>query len=644
MGNPLILALRDEANRALQSIAEANPFLYAYLATIHLDRSNPNHLAHHGIIAAVRVIDAAGLLPVLTSFEAFDRRPGLFWTLMDEALRQDSLCLVPRAVKAILNLYRCLDKEGRLGKAFGADPMSPLEVLRTRPFQTFMLEHFTGSENTYRITYSKTRHPAFITLRYRNRELCLMATDAFTKCLNKYDRVSTSMNVLYDFESLFEGHLNDIHGYRDLDERVLTDAIAKVMEGYEGKDREYRMRFLFHFFSVQVLEHPEYDFFRNSLVWNGSIILDRRIPVHLANGFRFAVFGQTNYPDQNHGILMVVKNGKDISANGRNNSVFTFDLRNVTEPLYWTVLSRYIIQTCMVDIATFKTFFLWLQERKRDSSDPSFISQADLRDFHAYVSGKYKNPSYRNDIQNGVRKILSWAESEHLMTVFPGAYDEMKPFETCYIVEPGPVGKEDIAKLTAALEEMGKENIRYALDAVIVNILIRMDARLGAVCTMRLRDLKARGDGSYDWYAREKNSGHDPRYHHIPAKCNLAKAIAMTEEVRRKCPKGSVEDHVFIYPEPNFIKKPFCALNNNRFGQDLKIVQEKYGLRPVKAGNLRDTYMSAVTSFARRHGLTDLQQAMLTKHRNKMSTGSYIRINLDEVLVLAEQIRLGEVG
>lgn len=61
------------------------------------------------------------------------------------------------------------------------------------------------------------------------------------------------------------------------------------------------------------------------------------------------------------------------------------------------------------------------------------------------------------------------------------------------------------------------------------------------------------------------------------------------------------------------------------------------------SGNVRDTYMSAVARFGHKHGLTELQKAILTKHATKVSTRHYIDINLDEFLKAADGLVLGKI-
>ena len=67
------------------------------------------------------------------------------------------------------------------------------------------------------------------------------------------------------------------------------------------------------------------------------------------------------------------------------------------------------------------------------------------------------------------------------------------------------------------------------------------------------------------------------------------------------------------------------------------------GLTKFTTGNVRDTYMTAVRRHARANGLTDLQESILTHHRNKVSTNSYVDIELDFFLEKGNAVNIGRL-
>ena len=644
--NSKVRALKCESFGQVDQLGQVNPFLASLLREIAVDRHNGNRLGFHGVVEVVTLLRLTGLDGVLVSPEAVDSHPEAFWELMEAAKHRDLVAVVPRGVEAVRRLYVNLDNRGCLGEAFRSHPKSPHEVLRTMPFKDFLRERFVCAEDTFLVTYSRHAHPQFLNLHFERRELGEMVVDAFLRCLNKNDRRGRSLDVLYEVESWFVD-CGPIRSYRDLDGTVLSNAIRYIMSHYEGRTRKEYMCFLFHVFSIQLLDHPEYDFFRASHIWSTPIVLDRRIPLHLAAGYRFAVFGQVNDLHQDGGVLMVVKDGRTLSANGRVNMVFRFDLSSITNPVYWRAFSRYIIQYAFMELSDLRQFLVWLQEWKASSgTDPAVLTSVDTAEYRVLLSRKRISGSSRNCTLSRILKFLRWADGEGLLTVMPGALSALQKFETFHRMDPSPVSTEELGRLRACLLELGKEFPRYLLVEKITHLLVKCDVRVGQLCAINLDSLLERPDGTIDYYSKRKNSGSDFYHYLFPKGCSdiLREVMAMTEEVRRACPVGGFDKHLFVYREAACSQMPFGLLTTNKVGMDLRYASKVAGLRDISTGNLRDTYMSAAMGFARKHNLNDLQRMLLTKHANRYSTKSYTKIYLDDLLIYGERAVLGEIN
>ena len=641
-----ILALVKDANAIIDRIEGTNPFLAQFLRVIAVDRHNMYHPGYYGVIAIIEVFEKTGLIRELTSPQAFDERPDDFWRLMDEAKREDCLAAIPRAVLAILKLYASLDRQGFLDESFGNSPKSPKDVLRLSSFRNFLLHKFVRSEYTFKLSYSIINHPRFLTIKYNNPDLAAMVTDAFSRCLNKCNRRSNSLDVLYEIEKWFGKHAASIHDYRDLNEQKLVTAIESIRHMYEGKLRINRMQFLFHLYSVQMLQHPEHHFFEHSHLWSPNIILDRRIPVHIAKGYSFAVFGQTNRINQTEGILMVVRDAQLMSTNGRNNSVFSFDLSSITIPEYWRAASHYVIQVSFGKISYVKDFLIWLQNgRAENKKDLTTIDSHDLYFYRCKISEQYTSGKQRNQIISELKRFLRWAGDEGYFSIMPDALDELKKFECIYIVDPKPIGKKDLELLLNGLHEKGKENLRFLLSEALCRLLLYKDIRPGQLCKMTVSELIEGSDGNFFNVSKSKNGGYSPELREFEKRYSdiLRQVMKLTAPIREKCPRGSYDKYIFIYPEPSCSHIPFGIMSAAMLERDMDVVCSELGLPNYRPGNIRDTYMTAVTSFSRKHNLTELQKSILTRHANKISTKSYVSENLEEILMYGENINLGNV-
>lgn len=643
-GNKNIRALIQRFRPGIDAFARDYPFLGGFILEVFNDRGHNFKMGYETADALISLLRITGAASVLSSPEAIDGNPEVFWTLLDEAKHQDS----ERMMKGVLCLYHAFYWKHYLGERFESHPKSPAPFIHHLGFQELVLKEYITSADLFFIGYSKNCNRRPIVIHYRNNDLRDMVVEAFINWPNKSDLASSSLKLLHEAEGWFEEKARNVHSFEDLREDVLSTGVEHILRTEPGPWRILRMQFLFWIFSYQIRTHPQHRFFEGSHIWSPGIVINKVIPVHIAKGFHFAVYGQTDEVKQDRGILLIVKDGDLLSSSGRKEQIYQIDLSKVTVPLYWRILGNYAVHHSETRASAAKGFFLWIMEKKEKEKTPyDRITSDDLYQYRVHVSHLVSNGTARNKYINDAKKVLRWAEDHGYITTDYNAYEHFVYFDYHYTPQPSPVSLDDIRRALDAADRLTETfDERFALMRIIIRILLTCELRVGSLCRMRIDDLIVRPDGSMVYVNRIKK--HGAAKHDIILSKGTAdlirEALEITAPVRKECPAGMLDGVVFIYRNPSCAPLPYGGYTTTRVSNDLKSISKEAGLKErLSSGRLRDTYMTAVERYARQNGLTDLQQMVLTKHAAKFSTRSYTRLNLSDMLTRCDNITLGTI-
>ena len=261
-------------------------------------------------------------------------------------------------------------------------------------------------------------------------------------------------------------------------------------------------------------------------------------------------------------------------------------------------------------------------------------------------NGERVKADHKNSFIRNTRKILKWAEDKGYIHIEEGAWDDFTIFKTMYRPTPKPLPKEYLVSIKAALEELAKTDYRAQLVLWAFEIQLFGDSRPGQICTIDITRLRYRpSTGTFEAVAIEKNGFREfveVRYSAHQTRI-IEDVIEATAELRAKCPVDGPENNLFVYSCGKYRNNEFKVLSVTMYNEYLARACRMVGLKEFTTGNIRDTYMTAVRRHARANGLTDLQESILTHHRNKVSTNSYVDIELDLFLEKGNAVSIGKL-
>lgn len=646
------LALTYDAVRS--DMATKNPFLADIIEqTRERFKNYRGHFGYHEAKAMFRGFEATGAVEYIKGMSDFDKHAELFWQLCDYFKQEQKDGIGTRGLNAVRVFYHDLNKRKVFSETFAKADKSPLDHLKRGDLSVFLKGEFENSEDTFIINYQKEAKTYLLALNFKSKTIQHAALKAIEISRRRSERCKDDMVIAKESESWFGERPEEIQDYTDFNARRLVDAMDIVRSKYEGKRLLKAMNFLFDMYAALIREHPKYDFFKDSYLWNSQIVLDQRVPIQMCHGYKMVVMGrESNLPGYEK-ILFCANNMDRLSANGHRFGMHACDLSSIKTEYYRMILVNYGAAKFSVGIDRACTFFKWLELKKERCSKHGVnfksVSIEETAGYRAYVTQRLHQPESRNRLLGGAKTVIHWAASMGYLDVEKGAMEDFSLFKTIYHPNQRCLSRQELDTLEASLEELGKTDVRCFLALHIFRIQLFVDTRAGEICSISLNRLRFKQDGTSTYISTyeslEKNAGKEMvkiRYSKAATKVIL-EAIDATKEIRSKCPIDGPGDCLFLYDAGETWGHGFKVMVTDTYNSALAKACEYAGIEKITSGNIRDTYMTAVARFGHKHGLTELQKAVLTKHATKVSTRHYVDINLDEFLRASDGIVLGTI-
>lgn len=646
--NPKFLQRQKEYMTLTSDFGARSPFLMHLIERTRKTKPvGPRRFGYAEAEELIGVFDETGLTERLRS-DADVQDPAVFWTAMDCAKARQHASGNSRAIRALVFLYENMDKNEVFTDDFKRAEKSPYAFLRKNSFLDRLCTEYTCADDVYFINYSSIHLPVMLVLPYNNRFLRTLVVDAFGRSQSTNVTTKSDSRELCAMEEVFGPFAETIHNIFDLNAEVFAYAKDYIMRKYEDERlRAKSMRLLWDIFRHAVLSHPEHDFFKNSHLWNATLIINHRVPSQVAMGYVPVIVESYGSIPAYDKVLYVYTNGEYFGANGVTYGMFAVTFSGIKNENYRWLAVNFIAATDQRRHPIVSSFLCWIEERKvrpgYKYGRMNWLYMDELCSYRNVISGKTRNAASRNVYITTLTGFIRWAAGTGRIHLQKGVFKYFGLFKCRYKPKPRSLVTCRIKALKSAFHALAENEPRFLIIDVIFDILLRSDIRAGQLCSLDLERVTWNENGTSTYLSRVKNRGDGMVVTTFSRRCTelLREAERLTDEIRKECPVGGPETCLFLYRGIRKHDDRFAVMNIQRLNEDLRAACEKAGIPYVTTGNIRDTRMTAVTKFAHRHNLNDAQIATLTKHAQRTSLNSYVDLHIEDLLYAADDINLG---
>ncbi len=651
--NPKMQEIVDTYKARLSEFIARNPFVGNLIEKIRQAYSKyRGRFGYKDGRILMRGFTESGAVDVITDQNKLNERSDVFFLIADTFKEMPEREEGFRGMYILTLFYRYLYKIGMLDERFLFREKSPKTLLCKGRLYEYLQNEYEGWDSTCIVPLRK-QYPAIFTLKLRAPFIKDYAVKALSHSRSDWRKNHACIKIGQDLTIWYDTQGKPLRDYRDMNGARLSDAVEHVLKTYtKHNDIAQAMYFVFDLYQVAIREHPKHNFFADSHVWNSMIVMDQKLPMNIAAGYKMILPGQTEEIPGYEKVVFCLTGSRAVYANNHRFGIRSVDLSRIKSEFYRRIVINFMASNRYTGFDRVCELFSYLEKRK-DGKHLELIDKHDLNGYRRHLCklrGRKKNERVtaepKNSYMNRARKILNWAKDKGYLCIDEDAFDDFSVFKTVYRPNPKPLPKEYLVKIKAALTELAKTDYKAQLSLWSFEIQLFGDTRPGQICDIDICKLRYRpSTGTFESVNIEKNSSRElveVRYSAYQTRI-IENIIEATAELRAMCPIDGPEDNLFVYCCGKYRNNEFKVLTVDLYNKYLYKACRLVGLPNYNSGNIRDTYMTAIRRYVRAKGLTDLQESVLTHHRNKISTNSYVEVELDLFLEKGNAVNIGRL-
>lgn len=651
LSNPKYVEMVDGYKTLLKDLGERNGYLVSIIERARLTRPlGDRRFGYTEAGKVIRLFDSTGHTESVRS-DADIQDPQVFWDLADKAKEEYETTGSDKALRGVNFLFENLDKKGTLGQEFIKAPKSPYPFLRKNSFLRWLRGEFTRSGDVYVVesSYREKSVPLLLCIPCGNTFLRDVIVDAVRRGQSRYEATKEIYEVLCRMTDIFGPYTDSIRSLTDLNAEMLTYAKDKILRDF-ADNRRMRVKAMQHLWTIfrhAVLTYPEHEFFKDSHLWNSTLIINHRVPVDIAKGFVPVIIESYGSIPAYEKVLYVYTNGEYFGANGITYGMFSIDFSCIRTENYRWLAINYIATSDQRKHPIVTAFLTWLEGLKRRPGHKyprtDWVYADELCAYHVAISQKTKMNSTRNVYTTTLVSFLKWSAGTGRIHLQKDAFKYFQTFKNRYTPKPMSLTTCKKKAIEKALRELAQENPRFQLVLTIFLVTLRSNIRTGQLCALDLRRMKWNENGTSSYLSRVKNRGGSMVETEFTktVTSTLRDAVKATEGIRADCPVEGPKTCLFLYRGLRPTDDEFAVMDVQRYNQDLKTACRRAGVPLISSGNVRDTRQTAVTKFAHKHKLNDAQLIAFSGHACRTSLNSYVDLHIEDLLMAAESITLG---
>lgn len=451
----------------------------------------------------------------------------------------------------------------------------------------------------------------------------------------------------------------EINSLDDIDSSLFWHQASFFKSFYseDEKTKKIAIRNLCRFYRWLLVKYNEHIFFKNSTNLSYELIFSGSFVNQILNDAYFTTFSSTEDLGDKSKIVFIVKNLQSKSTIAVKNIHFYLCTDALETSTYRTIINKYFQNAATPSMLTNQTDAIHIvdalhlieqvkKQKEYPNPEPTNFCTQEARMIRDYY--RKNNPDLAltslNSKIGSIRRFLTWAMKCDYLTFDATFFDYLSQYEEPNMYRGHAISDNDIENISNAFIELCDEDSSYKLYYAIFLILIETEFRVSQVCNLTVSALQPTlKNDQYFLYSNTKTSNGRKTTQPIcsSTKKILESVINDTESLRNEVLSESYRDHIFIYRSKN-LGNTVKGITSVKFLETFKKVCERAGTKKYNSRNLRDTHMTKAFEYILRHGKSDFEMGVLSKHRHIDTTKShYIEVELTKMLESTYQVTLG---
>lgn len=463
--------------------------------------------------------------------------------------------------------------------------------------------------------------------------------------------------IIEVFEDSFGKYRNEIHSIGDFTSKTLFTQAEFYKKHFADND-EYRiggLKAVVNFYRWLVREYPEHDFFANTFDMSESLLFNQLLSELLERDFYFTTLNPTNIPYGKERVCFLLRGLDNHSTRVINDDYVSIDYSHLQSVFYrdllieFTATSQSISAVKWVGIPAYicdamQALYEMKQGKKYPNKKLDYLTNQEAVFIRQYFDAQDIELRTKNNKIGAVRRYIAYCVDKKVIQVDDLFFDYLIQYEEPNKNTAKTVADDSLVAINKTLSEKGKDNLFFKEMFVIFHLALQTEFRINQICHLKVDCIKPTVKPNQFMVQTNSKTSHGRKNSYVISNITyhlLMDIIEETEAIREESCIDNLKDYIFVYGNRGVITKT-SVFDDKKFTINLKKICDELGIPQVTANNLRDTHMTKSLEHIMRNSKSDMEMAVLSKHKHLDTTKNhYIEMELEKMLESTYGITIG---
>lgn len=464
--------------------------------------------------------------------------------------------------------------------------------------------------------------------------------------------------VLMQFVNSFGEMLDSIKSYSDFNERTFWQQINFYKNLFKKGTTNLNLaiRAVCNFYRWLVNTYKDHNFFADSFHMSRSLLFSISLATIIKDDYYVTILDSKDPPIGKTKICFIIRNMGKLSTKITDDDFLKVTLEPLKSKLYKDLIIRYLVSvpsishiTSVGQLNSIRDGLSFLEKLKKEKDYPNsnlkYLNTKEAIFIRNFYYDEQLTLSSLNNRIGSIRRFFEWCNVNNQLVFEDMFADYLKQYEEPPKSTGHAVPDEDLVKMHDYIVKYADDNYIWQLILYLFHLLLDTDFRISQLLHLDINCIAP--SMKSDEYVLRSNTKvtHDVRPHtFIITEATyrlIMEAINFTEKIRERCSDPNLKNYIFLYEG---LSDSIRLLRSNKVSEMFKSACNEIGIPSYTPSNLRDTYMTKSIEYIQRHGKSDIEMGLLSKHKSIDTTKShYIQQNLEKMLEATYSVDLAGV-
>ena len=477
-------------------------------------------------------------------------------------------------------------------------------------------------------------------------------------CAGRHISRYASRDIIEPFEESFGKYRNYVDSLDKFSSKILFEQIEFYKELFrdDENNRNFALRFVVNFYRWLVRTHPDMSFFENDFNMSEHLLFNNRLSELFERDFYFTTLNPNNIPYGKERVCFLLKGMDRDSTRIMNEDYVSIDYSHLRSQFYrdlaieFTATSKSASAITWVGIPAYicdvmQALYEVKQRKDYPNKKLEYLTNQEAVFIRQYFDAQNLGVRTKNNKIGAVRRFLSYCVDKKVIQTDDLFFDYLIQYEEPNKNTAKTVSDKTLVSIHKALSEKGKDDLFFKELFVIFHLALQTEFRINQICHLKTDCIKPTVKPNQFMIQTNSKTSHGKKDSYVISTMTyhlLMDIIEETEGVRETSCIESAKDYIFIYERKNRGLRKTVVFDDHLFSRYLKQVCEEIGVEPCTASNLRDTHMTKSLEHILKNGKSDMEMAVLSKHKHMDTTKNhYIEMELEKMLESTYGITIG---